>query len=170
MKALRAQSKARTHAKLVRWMGGKTAGGAKSDVEDSGKPKSKRAPSEPVSVEGTAARPRLDRPGRKMGGRACKADGGWTGEGDSGKALKERSAAEDAKAVRDLKMGTAKSVVGGALTGFSRGILGKGLGIGAGIDGVNDIGNALSRSTKARRMNEEADKQEGRKRGGKVSK
>lgn len=109
--------------------------------------------------------------GRKRGGRAMQSGGrAWSGEGDSGKELKEKSAAEDAQAVHGLKVGTAKSLVGGALTGLSRGIVGKGLGIGAGISGVNDISDALGRSAKARRMNDAADKAEGRKRGGRASK
>ncbi len=108
MKALRAHSKARTHAKLARWMGG-NAPTPNADAEEGGKPKAKRVVSQPVSVEGKAARPRLDRPGRKMGGRIKRGAGGaapgdlqlapyerprqgsWSGDADSGRPLKEES-------------------------------------------------------------------------------
>lgn len=65
MKALRAQSKARTHVKLAKWMGGKASAKTKDEIEDD-KPKAKRVVGHSISVEGKAARPRLDRPGRRM--------------------------------------------------------------------------------------------------------
>lgn len=108
MKALKAQSKAGNAARLSRIIGG-SKGNPSADADD-GKPVAKaKRPSAPMSVEGKAARPRLDRPGRKMGGRTRLGAGGaapddlqlapyergpqgpWLGEGDSGRSLKEDS-------------------------------------------------------------------------------
>lgn len=76
MKALREHSKSRTSAKLAKYM----QGGSATDCRaDGGTVKAKKpAHSALITVEGKAARPRLDRPGRKM-----RADGGSTISEDS---------------------------------------------------------------------------------------
>lgn len=51
-------------------------------------------------AEGKAARPRLDRPGRKAGGRACKADGGAADDDKSPPNPGEKSNTEQAKYLR----------------------------------------------------------------------
>lgn len=104
-------------------------------------------------VEGGAARPRLDRPGRKAGGRVCKADGGEAvekrvrspGELDEG-AQRDylKSKAKDAVKNNDMKTAGGVGLVGTGLgttlahvgSRFGRpgrigGLIATGLGLGA---------------------------------------
>lgn len=165
MKALRAQSKAGAASKLAR-MGKFAKGGKANDGDADDKPAAKAKKTLLMMVDGKPARARLDRPGRRM----KHAEGGpaWQGEGDSGKAMKEKSAVEDAQALSKVKRGSVISALGGAMTGWNRSPLGKLIGVGTGLAGVSDIGEGLAQSTKARRLNEAADKQEGRKDGGRA--
>lgn len=76
MKSLRAQSKASGTGRLSRIVG-RATGGKVADTDDGKIVTKKRKPFEAMApVEGKAARPRLDRPGRKMGGRIKRAAGG----------------------------------------------------------------------------------------------
>lgn len=186
MKSLRAHSKARTHAKLARWMGGKTAP-SKTEMGEDGKPKSKRAVSEPISVEGKAARPRLDRPGRKMGGRLKRADGGdvYKSPPNPGEVSDEQSEKYLRSKMADkIGAGALKSAGAGALLGtgigsasstkkipqaggkkFATGLGGLliGAGLGAAKSGYESFKEGLD-------AGDEADKFKGKKSGGKVNK
>lgn len=107
---------------------------------------------------------------RECGGRVGKADGGWTGEGDSGKRLREKADEADREAKGELTKGYAKAALGAAMTGFSKTKVGKLIGALPLAAGGADALTGLERSTAARRGYEAADKAEGRKRGGKVKK
>lgn len=151
-------------------------------------------------VEGAMPKARMDRPGRKHGGKVAKpktdhdedddgwkhggsvkkkADGGWVGEGDSGKKLREDADDLDKGAKAKVTNGFGKAALGAAGTGFFR--LGKsasGMGdraakvgsIGVLGSGLGDMFEGMKDSTTARRKYNAADKAEGRKSGGKVKK
>ncbi len=142
-------------------------------------------------VEGSAARPRLDRPGRKAVGRVCKADGGisdakthqerlkkadggWTGEGDSGKAKKEESAAKTKQsldAVGDSIFHGGLGVASGLDAALARGKL-RALGAaGALVNGAvakMGVDRSVRLSNEAKAANKEGDEAEGRKSGGRA--
>lgn len=117
------------------------------------------------------------------GGKVKRADGGWTGEGDSGKAAKEKAADLREKASANEK-GAKSSLYSGALaagagvTGpkFSEmGKVGKTLKGGALASGIANLGmaglqkvQAMSDRDKADRADKAGDEAEGRKRGGSV--
>lgn len=119
-------------------------------------------------VEGKAARPRLDRPGRKAGGRVCKADGGWTGEGDSGRTKKE--------AVADIEANRAGPSFSGGVMGAGLGTLLGNKGIkaplakaaGAGLTALGTylVGRDMNAAGRSKKLDREADEAEGHAKGG----
>lgn len=124
-------------------------------------------------VEGAAARPRLDRPGRARGGRVCKADGGWTGEGDSGKPMKEKAAEERAKGLADGSKGILPFALGPTVAMGSLGpgkgrFIAKALGTLAGARGAGKLAQGYSHELESKRLSREGDEAEGRKSGGRV--
>lgn len=93
MKSLRAQNKASNAARLSRVVG-RATGGKVDDGDADDKPvfKTKKRSIELQAIEGKAAKPRLDRPGRRIKRDVGGGVGTWTGEGDSGRSWKELSA------------------------------------------------------------------------------
>jgi hypothetical protein len=117
--------------------------------------------------------------GRTIQGKPVeRADGGWTGEGDSGKPKKEQAAAETQRADDRDTEATAQSISSGTLgaagaDALKRGRFGRGA-LGMGVLAAGQLG-ALYNSRQAREArkaaadaNREADKAEGRKRGGRA--
>lgn len=126
-------------------------------------------------IEGGVSKQRLDRPGRKHGGSVKKrADGGWVGEGDSGKALKEKSAAADRQSTSDaVKSAVPLGIGTGALAGLAgsmskAGRFGK-LASGALIaSGVKPTIDMVKNENKAKALSKAGDEAEGRKFGGRA--
>ena len=156
MKALREHSKARTSAKMAKYM----KGGSATDCRaDGGTVKAKKtAHSAPITVDGKAARPRLDRPGRKM-----RADGGSTISEDSRReAARLRGEATSGvnktagELVKDAMIAGSGSVIHGLSRGRSGRAFGRamqGLGIAGGaLDSGVGIANHISSSNEARRI------------------
>lgn len=119
------------------------------------------------------------------GGRVKRADGGWTGEGDSGKPMKEkaadlRSRAEENEsgAKKSLGFGAAGTAVGATGPKFRQmGMLGKSLKGGTlagaaanlGMAGLQKL-KAMDERSSADKADKAGDEAEGRKKGGAVSK
>lgn len=78
-------------------------------------------------VEGNAARPRLDRPGRKAGGRVCKEEGGRISEDSKREAARLHKEADEkgTGASAEVMKGFPGVLAGAALQGLSKGRLGK---------------------------------------------
>lgn len=194
VKALRAQSKARTNAKLARWMGGKSAP-SKTEMGEDGRPTAKRAAAQSVSVEGKAARPRLDRPGRKMGGRLKRDDGGSVPPQDrhppgelsnveQNKYLKKEAAKEPMSVGNPNALATGAGAAGLFKAVTAKHPIGKAIGAAIGAGGASRtpaLGrdyDQMKKSIQAKYESEKFDKAEredrdegaGKKRGGKVSK
>ena len=119
-------------------------------------------------VEGDKAKMRFDRPGRKHGGSVKKkADGGWIGEGDSGKKLREgatetRKEANKGSLLSAGAMGSGLGMVAGG------GPKAKLIGSGLAALGVPSAVRMFKGNAKADTMEKEADKAEGRKSGGRT--
>lgn len=163
MKALRSQAKSMGAAKIGRLVGRKNGGRAPEPDADDKVSKAKKKPESAGPVDGAPAKMRLDRPGRRM----KRADGGWTGEGDSGKALKEKAATSRDEGISDGRKGLIPAALGTAFAGASRGLTKK-LGVGAALYGAAKMAQGFNRELEARKLDAEADKAEGRKGGGRV--
>lgn len=115
----------------------------------------------PMTVEGAAARPRLDRPMRMK-----RADGGrtWTGEGDTGQKMRDNAKRAGEGAVLAPILGG----IGAALSATRLGKIGS-RAIAPGFLGLAAVkgGQAYKEKKEAEEL---AEKAEGRKRGGKVGK
>lgn len=131
----------------------------------------------PMTVEGSAARPRLDRPMRMK-----RADGGrtWTGEGDTGQKMRDNAAEarteRNKNLLKDLPGSAAAAVVGSALVdaagrkfGLAK-LTGRAMQGAGGLFGGTEAVSGAANHAKAREADKLADKEEGRKRGGKVGK
>lgn len=112
-------------------------------------------------------------PGRKDGGVEPQ----WQGEGDSGKALKEKSAALDDQST--TAGNAAKGLGAASLAGFGtmvksrsipRALAGAYTALGAGAGAAGMGARAAIKRQQAAAADKEADKAEGKKRGGKVKK
>jgi len=112
------------------------------------------------------------------GGRVKKADGGWTGEGDSGKAKKEESAehsneASQSRGYRNIHGALTAGNMGFASVPPLKGkasLLNLGLAAGNSLISKKHADDANASQKRADQANREGDEAEGRKRGGAVKK
>lgn len=115
-------------------------------------------------VGGESAKPNLAKPGIK------RASGGWIGEGDSGKRLREK-----AKEVRD-EPAFGKALLGNVGQAASAALMGRRRGPGLGAAALagttayagKKYYDSLTQDTRAKALEDEADKAEGRKFGGRL--
>lgn len=175
MKALRAQSKASAASRLARM--GKFAKGATSDGDADDKPaaKAKKAAAS-VTVDGKPSRPRLDRPGRRMrradGGDVDKspANPGEVSNEQSTQYLRNKASGERMSAIQDTIGGTLGIAGGTGLhslgKGLSRALRGAGR-VGQ-VMGGGDLVSGAAKYARSRSTDKEADKFDGKKRGGPV--
>lgn len=135
-------------------------------------------------VEGKAAPQRMDRPGRKAGGRACKADGGdvdksppnpgEVSDAESAKYLRSKSKSDAKEAVGEAAKGAISIGLGRVIRGLGKEVpggpiergIGKTLEYGNYAGGASNIGAAIGKGMAAKRHSDEADKFEDRKNGG----
>lgn len=108
-------------------------------------------------------------PMRAKGGRVHRADGGWTGEGDTGQKMRD-----NAEAARKSGAGNRGSAIfnGGVATALATAMKGSKMGkalFGANAAlGAHSAANALSDYKKAEEADKLADKAEGRAKGGRI--
>ena len=152
--------------RIARRSGGKVC----SPKSDDAPAVTKKPRPAPISVDGAPARMRLDRPMRK------RADGGWVGEGDSGRHLRERSSEVAREANKDavksaVPIGAGLGILAGTAGSLSKaGRVGRLVGAGLTAAGVPAAVKMFKGDAEEKRLNKAADEAEGRKGGGAIKK